>query len=578
MGSSLTRFDRIVRSLKNNRWIAIGLVVAIAVAGIATFFSSVQSIFAFLHSGSEGKASQNIDASLRVAYIDLHDRAIDFLIAGKALGSLDDILNRGHAISNTRVREYLLTLYHQYAGRAAGPGDLVRESGYNLDVWIHRAPGRDTGYSVDSQTPSPSTDGLLDWAFKRPAMPATTGSIENPLTQNALQEILSEIEANARDWHSVIGAEGEVRFWRYARTEDLEKFPSNDTRFYSAIAQGSLPPELMILSLGAQFLPCSDEGEVVLSLHPRFVVLRVAVVENVSATPVRLGAFHVRTHDSLQIRTEEEDRNRLAQSPLAEKSLYPEQVLKPNEQIVVPIALLLSYSDYSNPPENTPIYTELGGDLPASARNREFTGPLRLIPKNLSDIDRDIGRMEPVRVEQLVEKTGELSPEIKYDFVFGPSMTIESVQVNGSAFPFRQRDPESITIKNDYARGCCPYVLTYSQARSAWETEGEILRNLRGKSRETRDSRDLVNFDGRVIIEERKSSEIAFVNELFAVVNRADGSAEVLKPDDPVLEERDDRYVVLRKGERKMVAFPSYQAHAGDRIKLVSAGYFEIVP
>ena len=157
-------------------------------------------------------------------------------------------------------------------------------------------------------------------------------------------------------------------------------------------------------------------------------------------------------------------------------------------------------------------------------------------------------------------------------------MTIESVEVNEVVIPIRQRDPESITIKNDYARGCCPYVLTYSRARSAWETEGEILRNLRGKLSETRDSRDLVNFDGRVILEERKASETAFVNELFAQVVRADGSTETLRPDDPVLDERDERYVVLRTGERKTVTFPSYKAQAGDRITLVSAGYFEIEP
>ncbi len=362
------------------------------------------------------------------------------------------------------------------------------------------------------------------------------------------------------------------------RRADPDSFKDGSPmKFYADVCRSGLPESLLPLSV--KYDECGNSTEV--NMETPLLQMRVLVLENITNKPVEVGQFHFRLvnpgRDVLAVRTRAENDRLLASTTSDSGGWYQPHVLKPGEKVIVPLELLLK-PDTANSP-GTPAETPRANrracanrlladrELQTVAIMYEGKDPQRPRPTSLMTVAKqkfiDMLLREPVRSLETDE------------FVYGPSIVLDSIDVDGPKYAIEPFDPMNIAYFSGYGEGSCPFLYCWRNADEDWVKKGTILTGRSSKALEGTTTIEVTNFDGIVKLAEEED-EISYVDQLFVRGTSVTGETIVVPPSIDLLNQKDHRYLVLTRGKMTEVRFQIPKGMRRDRVKIVASGYFEL--
>jgi hypothetical protein len=297
---------------------------------------------------------------------------------------------------------------------------------------------------------------------------------------------------------------------------------------------------------------------------PRDFQLLIAVVENIAERPIEIGSFTLRETTAMTLRHNEESNLALGAAEAVAKRVYPLGVLKPGEKIVLPVRIELPQSD---------IYGEIGKKLRTAARRGErVIEDIRArgnTPIAVKDGNRFVLFQKPA-----ASFPPQTVPDIVERFEYGPAWRIDSVEVDGTAFEFRQHDPNNFVMIAGVGVGSCPYVFTYQPDGKLWWSEGYFLYDAISRDKKRREEKKLERFNGRVSIRELEH-EVTVLDMVNLKLEDANGTVAIYKPKRAVLAEADGEELLLGYGDTIELDFGLTEpAWRGKSASLIAVGYY----
>jgi hypothetical protein len=296
--------------------------------------------------------------------------------------------------------------------------------------------------------------------------------------------------------------------------------------------------------------------------------LLIAILENVGERAIDVGAFRIDATDAMTIRTFEETSRLLDAAEPAERRLWPPGVLRPGEKLVIPVRIELpiidqfydwviaSYRDIHAPGEAVRREAEATG-----AGTIDFVHPFDtenvLFTKARDDL-----------------RAGEI-PDLVRRFEYGPAWRIESVEIDGASYDFREHDPNNFILFAGGGVGSCPYVYSYQPDTGLWIEEGHFLLGAISPELKRSDELVLQHFQGRLEIRETEH-EIAYLDSFALKLTDAEGNVQLFPATSPAaLAAEDGDSLVLAYGDRAEVDFDlPDDALVGKTASIVATGYY----
>ena len=333
-------------------------------------------------------------------------------------------------------------------------------------------------------------------------------------------------------------------FRRNCEREDLTRFSDKSllARFYAYIAGGDLPPDFAWVDLSIDYSACGDSEAPQLTLAGRLMVLEVAIVENIANEPIEVGPFNFHQSTRTELRPAGDP---LADQPGAQQaSWFAPRLLRSGERMVIPTRLLLEFK-----PEYSWNHTDSA--LPRVTDSSSLTSEM-------------LFRFSSTP-EEIVPFLANVPPNLDRQFVWGPSISLDTLQIEGIAYEVRAASSRNMLVLSGNEIGSCPYFSGYSQERG-WVTGGTILRGRNSIARSGTDRRLLPAFDGRVLLEEREH-EITFIEGVAVEVLTEDGHVHRLSPAITLPQH-------LSYGDRLEIPFRGMPKMPITRATLVVTGYY----
>ena len=311
-------------------------------------------------------------------------------------------------------------------------------------------------------------------------------------------------------------------------------------KFYDYITSAGVPPDFAWVDLSIDYNACGNDRHPQLTLNGPLMMVELAIIENIANDPIEVGAFEYRQSSASALRPA----NSAANDPAQRASWFAPKFLLPGERIVVPTRLLLQFEaeqwDHGNPA--LPRVNDVTALAP------EMLAPLGTTP------------------DAVVSLLANAPPSPGTTFVWGPSITLDSVEIEGVAYEVRSAATRTDLVSSGNPIGSCPYFAGYSTVAGKWLSGGTILRGRNSAARAGTERRDLPAFDGRVVLEEREHEE-TFIDALAVEVTTADGRIHHLAPETKLP-------LRLTFGERVMVRFHPMPGGRVTRATLIASGYF----
>jgi hypothetical protein len=163
------------------------------------------------------------------------------------------------------------------------------------------------------------------------------------------------------------------------------------------------------------------------------------------------------------------------------------------------------------------------------------------------------------------------------DFVYGPSLDMTGLMVNGEKVLFAERSRNFLqaTIMNQ--EGSCPFLYAWHPETQSWMWYGKVIHNAKSKAREMTQEIPLTSFANRFRLSEEEL-ELSHIDYVALTLELQDGTSHVLKPNNPSLSEADEKYVRIPAGSFVEFEFtPPADVDAGavKRSTLTVRGYYE---
>jgi hypothetical protein len=289
----------------------------------------------------------------------------------------------------------------------------------------------------------------------------------------------------------------------------------------------------------------------------------VAVIENISKEPVSLENFIVKENDSNRLRPRDDDQVLLEKQPSRRQALFPRKTLEPGEKIAVPMKLTVGYNMHGNKQFGRP--QRIPNDV------------LMRLKKSGGLIFSQHGTAEKINIKAEVIEDMANRPSISppaIDYVYGPSVTLEAIEINDRDYIVRNYDPRYLLVTSENEEvGSCPYIYTYSAEKGTWLNEGVTLAGINEKYKESIDEKLLSRFDGRILIKEIDPEE-SFIDSMFIRAVAPDGNESILYPQNDKLRFSDGAYLRLKQGDRLIVNFDLPKNLIAHKYVLVTKGYY----
>jgi hypothetical protein len=366
------------------------------------------------------------------------------------------------------------------------------------------------------------------------------------------------------------GLVGSLVFWKFAGPDEVSTFGQNERDpsygggaardFYLYITRASMPPDFCVLV--TEYQQCG--GGMFTGLETRAMRLRVAVLENITAHPISVGAFRVKEALTDRLRSREENVRTRDRGTYERKLWFPQQSLRPGEKIVIPIEMSLAFEKE----KNWLLYNLEADAALRNAKAKEVADATVLrFPMGRYSIDMDTAPVAAMLSRPMAEIG------LNREYIYGPSVSIDTVDVDDVSYAFRQFDPQLVVFRSGSETGSCPYVYTFSSASHSWLNEGPVLYGKNSRQKEGVDEKELRMFDGRILIREEEP-ELTFINSLYVKAVTKDGAAIVLRPkNDPFT--GSDGYLKLKQGEQLEVDFDfPPKVAAADKFILITQGFY----
>jgi hypothetical protein len=503
-------------------------------------------------------------APFTIAYYYLEGPMIDFLVREERLDpSFDDLLGRHPYLHENTVLKSLRELVNGYSRplepserlyRSNGKDESEVKLGREMKVFLG-----DDAFHVELELTAKDVASLQ----------AANGPWKLELWRNALDpfESLEGDELKLEQFSAF--------FWRFVDAEDLQRIatkrPARAAALFATIAD-PLPASRFAIAEIRHTDDCVYPYWKLYLMAPP-IKLRIAVIQNVTRNNVQLGPIAMKTSGNEKLRDLKEEGDALQRATAFPETALPTGVLKPDEAVVVPSAILLEYA-----PDalwaKTPLRT--------ADERHEVASPL--IQKNTIELPVEPSilahpKLTADRVKRYLAEARSANELAAQTYVFGPSSILESVDADGHSYPARQPVESDIEHKairvraGEVVNGSCPYVYVRAASTSPWEKLGPILYGLDRVGREGLDAIELRDFDGSLQIREEEP-ETTWLDELYVRETTASGDNRMLAPDLAALRERDGDYVRLTTGDSLTVRFAGYSPRTGSRYTVVARGYY----
>jgi hypothetical protein len=372
-----------------------------------------------------------------------------------------------------------------------------------------------------------------------------------------------------------------LSFWRFLSQRDiylLDVSQAYEADFYKYITRKGLPSDFLFATAEVQ-AGCRVCGFYFV-LKPPSMQFQVLVLENISSNTLDIGEFLYRDNVTASIRSEKEENESQRLLPLQRKNMLPQKYLLPGERVVIPSRIVFSYLDEdvkafiqefykSSVPQKT---AQLIRQVERALRNRiRYKGDGSSCSGDGYDVTFSRKRLlEELKIpfprKDAWQKT----------FIYGPSMTVASVEINGSPHSVRPFDPSSLVIVNGYPSGSCPHVYTYSEAEDKWVFENPILVGADAHFKERSDRIRLNNINKRVRIAEEEM-ETSYIDQVNIIAISENGEEKIFFPIDARLRQADGSYVTLEYREALDISFEGFTLIENEELYLYVKGYYKPV-
>jgi hypothetical protein len=511
------------------------------------------------------------DPPFRVSYFLLKHQAVDFLLQGKMDPDWEDKLAGQPFIVPNAVYKTLsgfAASFSETASEEVRTFDFKKES--NDGQTLEEKSGAAEVYNVKSFFAGGAHSGIID------------------LDTQLVYKYLHSLGDTSQRWrllvNTAIGDKIPDSFVlrKSVDRNDLSAISNSPLRrFYSLITAENMPADFGYIDL---YLSggCSDEDE------PRYtdarfigrdLSLRVAVIENITNQPIQIGDFILRENSAGRLRSREDDKNFLNNQEPQRQALFPPQSLKPGEKILIPAEMILGFDRKIRPfVSDKLILPEAQSHLSNEIENEyQLDFPVYEVshqPGSESVSSRTVDvYVDSKDVQDILSNTTEM---VSFDseYLYGPSVEIEGLEVDKVKYPFRHFDPTKIVIYAETDTGSCPYVYTYASGSKTWLNEGVILYGRNSETKEAVDEKQLRMFDGRLLIRE-KDPEESSIDSIYLRVIAPDGGEVILYPRNSKLRYADSKYLRLKQGQQVVVDFdPLPNGYIVSKLILAAKGYY----
>ncbi|HXI24548.1 MAG TPA: hypothetical protein VNG71_11850 [Pyrinomonadaceae bacterium] len=371
-----------------------------------------------------------------------------------------------------------------------------------------------------------------------------------------------------------------VAFRKFSQPGDLDFYDDSPLQqFYSHITKDYMPPDFGIVQLTLE--PPEDGCGHHVRTRPNLewkasfigpqLRMSVAIIENVSNDPISVGRVILKENRSAQLQSRDAVSAALQSLPAVKQELFGPRTLRAGESLVIPIELSLKterkdleryfaslYAAQISPSRYSELLTEADVATALTFPNNKGT-----------DVAISAPALQRIINRQIVDFAS------MSEYVYGPSVSIESLEIDRFGYLVRRFEPGKLLITSDFNTevGSCPFVYTYSARQESWLREGVILYGLDSKLRESTDEIPLQRFNGRVLIRE-EDPEDSFIDSISVRATGRDGNEILLLPENTKLLASDGDYVQLRQGEQMFLDFSLPPGFIGRKFSLVASGYY----
>ena len=295
------------------------------------------------------------------------------------------------------------------------------------------------------------------------------------------------------------------------------------------------------------------------NFYPRQLVLDVATIENISSAKINLdGLLATENAGGLMRKV----KTAAAESEAVAKTVASPSELMPRGKALVP--LRMTWSVYQE-------FRDIFPDLDAA--NRKYAQLRKKAPGTVFSVKDD----NKIVLRKTRESFGEPSVPPMDDFVYGPSLDMTGLMVNGEKVLFAERSRNFLQATVINEEGSCPFLYAWHPETQSWMWYGKVIHKAKSKAREMTQEIPLTSFASRFRLSEEEL-ELSHIDYVALKLELQDGTTHVLKPNNPVLSEVDEKYVRIPAGSFVEFGFtpPSgVEAAAVKRSTLTVKGYYE---
>jgi len=288
----------------------------------------------------------------------------------------------------------------------------------------------------------------------------------------------------------------------------------------------------------------------------RQLIVDVALIENLTDHPITLDGFIGTLSRSTALRL---DQHESGQS--GENLSVPKITLKPGEKAALPLMLTFAPPDgfdaaFSDLEESQEVYRKI--------RNSEEGHVFRSAEDN--------GKVITKRRESFGAPSRPTMP----DYVFGPSLTLESIVVDGKKIELKSTTHNFLRLTAGDGYGSCPYLYAWDPKGRTWIWYGKVIHGASARQKEMTQEVVLTSFSLKFRLVEEEP-EVSYIRKVQLKLALQDGAEVILDPTDGGDAERGNNYTKIPAGAGFSVEFrlpPTVASKDVKRSKLLISGYY----
>ena len=247
---------------------------------------------------------------------------------------------------------------------------------------------------------------------------------------------------------------------------------------------------------------------------PRYVNVRVAVLENNSGHALSVTGFRGMQNGSIPLRLAGSDDYQLAGKD-GTLGWGPAVTLEAGRRLIVPVRIAFSFDDYGFASPNS-------GDLaliakpPARAQIQRFLGDFNAKWKKLAfdlsewSVDQpQAGKKYAISYSTLAAHANRpwRDPHVKEDFIYGPSYRLTAVDVRSQPITAARGKTQSLNYTTAGGYGSCPFVSVWDGKKALWVEYGRVLIGAVGAGAQRAETYSLPTAPAQIAITEKEAEE-----------------------------------------------------------------------